>query len=667
MKYNRNTSMGLLILLSFITCSANAQPAEPGYPASLFHKLSNVDLPIVNLPYFNNDELKAADTCETCSEAFGIDALAPFDFWKESQLEIISNNFEHVEIYRVKIKSPTANALHVIFEHFELGPNSKIYFYSPNDTARILGAYTINNNKPDLSFVSNRIFDNELIIEVNRRPKSSNETKGILLVKKFIHVYENRSDFEQSFNCHNNVICAPWYNEWCNQIRSVVKFYFRKIDDPHWWMCSGAIVNGGNGNFDPIILTAAHCVSNTTEHANWIVYFNYQSITCNPSTNGNDLMTVSGVNILSSDGSISVSCPDIALFRLRENIPLQYNVFHSGWSRSNLTYPQDGICIHHPAGDVKKISFGDITNPLFNDCHKVNWNSGLTQPGSSGSPLFTNSKLITGVNSHGPIDRSCDDLKYSMFSKIEQSWNILQPSLSPNNEDVVAILGDDPISACQPIINLNREFYPGNDWQVKNQITIQAANQVNVSNITETTIRNSDIFQYNPQHNSDYIIRAGMRIIIHPGFRINAPTRIGSSGIYTPVFDYGSQNRVRFQIAPCQPFIDECGYNHENAKVAPPKNYHSTDFEDNTNKKIFQLTIYPNPTNGALELNISSASKFTECMIYNTIGTLINSFVNLETSKNIIQIPIDNLANGIYFVQVISPDGIISIQKFVKN
>ena len=190
---------------------------------------------------------------------------------------------------------------------------------------------------------------------------------------------------------------------------------------------------------------------------------------------------------------------------------------------------------------------------------------------------------------------------------------------------------------------------------------------MNVSNITETTIRNSELYQFNPQHNSDYIIRAGIRIIIYPGFRINAPERIGSSGIYTPVFDYGSQNRVRFQIAPCQPFVDDCGYNHENAKVAPLKNGSSNDFKNNINKKIFQFNIYPNPTNGVIELNISSESNFTECMIYNTIGTLINSIDNLENSKNIIQIPIDNLADGIYFIKVKSPDGIISIQKFIKN
>jgi len=262
----------------------------------------------------------------------------------------------------------------------------------------------MHNNKSDLSFVSNRIFDNELTIEVNRWPNSVDEPKGVLLIKKFIHVYENRGDFEASFNCHNNVICAPWYNEWCNEIRSVVKFYFRKTDDPRWWMFSGAVVNGGTGNFDPIILTADHCVRGTAEHSNWIIYFNFQSITCNTNTNGNDLMTITGVNLLSSEGSDGVSCPDIALMRLTENIPLQYNVFHSGWSRVNLTYPEDGICIHHPAGDVKKISFGEITNPLFNSCHKVTWNDGLTQGGSSGSPLFTNSRLITAVNSHGPSD-----------------------------------------------------------------------------------------------------------------------------------------------------------------------------------------------------------------------------------------------------------------------
>jgi len=95
-----NTS--LLFLLSLLTCSLNAQPSEPGFPATLLYHLPTGDIPVINLPYFNNEELKAADTCETCSEAFGIDALAEFDFWQQSQKQVVNNSNENVEIYRVK-------------------------------------------------------------------------------------------------------------------------------------------------------------------------------------------------------------------------------------------------------------------------------------------------------------------------------------------------------------------------------------------------------------------------------------------------------------------------------------------------------------------------------------------------------------------------------------
>lgn len=663
---NRLNKFIVLVLLILINKTVAAQPSEPGFPAALQYHLVSSNLPIVNLPFIDNEELKTVDTCKTCAKTFGVDAFAPFDFWQKSELQVITNSFETVEIYRVKVKSPTANALHIIFEHFELGPNSLIYFYSPNDTTRILGAYSMHNNKADSSFASNTIFDNEIIIEVNRRPKSSTEPKGTLKIKKFIHVFKNRDEFLDALNCNNNVICSPWYNDLCNEIRSVVKFYWHKEGLINWSMCSGAVINGGNGNFDPIILTAGHCVEGGTDHANWEFYFNFQSITCNPSTNGNDLMMIQGGNVLIKDGGLGPSCPDIALIRLRDNIPLQYNVFHSGWTRSNLSFPVDGTGIHHPAGDVKKISFGTITNPLSEQCYKVNWNNGLTEGGSSGSPLFA-SKQVVAVLSHGDLP-ICNNTNKDYYSSIRKSWNVLQPQLSPNNEEVISILGNDPITACQPIINLNRRFFPGNDWQVKNQITIQAAQQVNVANLAPTVISSSVISHFSPRHNSDYIIKAGQKISIFPGFRINVRTINPLTGI-SDFYD-GHQNRVIFQIAPCMPFIDECGFNHQNAMIVPLKNGNINGSKDDfmtPNLSLFQFKLHPNPTSGALELKISSESTLIECMIYDKIGTLIYSIANIENPQNVIQIPIDNFADGIYFVQVKSPDGIISNQKFIKN
>jgi len=390
------TILRYTILLLFISTFSlgKSQPSVSGYPAGRLYQLSTSNIPIINLPFFNNDTLIAADTCESCGEAFGVDAMSEFDFWENAEMQIVYNEFDSVEIYRVRIVSPSANALHVIFSSFKLNHDEQMFIYSPNDSNRILGAFTIHNNKPDSSFTGNAIFDSEMIIEVNKRPKSINEIKGILKVRKFIHVFKNRNEFGVSLNCNNNVICAPWYNDFCNQIRSVVKYYLHQEGFINWFICSGAVVNGGNGNFDPIILTAGHCIQNGTDHANWEIYFNFQSITCNPSSNGNDLMMMTGVNTLASDGGANNDCPDIAVMRLREPIPLQYNVFHSGWSRLNLTYPQDGVGIHHPRGDVKKISFGPITNPLFNSCLKVTWTNGLTELGSSGSPLFASKQVV---------------------------------------------------------------------------------------------------------------------------------------------------------------------------------------------------------------------------------------------------------------------------------
>lgn len=655
--------LAFILIVSFRQTTL-AQLSEPGHPASMIHNTGFSDIPVIFLPDFNNEELIAQDTCQSCGDAFGIDAVKEFDFWEHASKQVINNEYDNVEIYRVKVKSNTANALHVIFSHFELATGEKIYIYSPNDTNRILGAFSAFNNKPDSTFISNRIMDSELVIEVNRKVSSHGSPKGILNIQKFIHVYEERDDFENSFNCHNNVICAPWYNDFCNEIRSVVKFYRRKVDDERWWMCSGAVVNNSNNDFDPLILTADHCVEDGRDFATWIVFFNFQSNVCDPSNNGNDLMIVTGTDVIASDHGIG--CPDIALMRLRQDIPIQYNVFFSGWSSLNLTYPQDGICIHHPRGDVKKISFGEITNPLFKTCHKVTWTDGTTEGGSSGAPLYTNSRLITAVNSHAPRDKSCDDLKHNFFSRIEKSFSTLQPHLTPDEEDIVAVGGIDPLSSCQDIININGRCYPGNDWQIRNQITIQAANQVNVANFGETVIEDSPFANHG--NNSDYIIKAGNRITINPGFRINRPFRANGSPNYASFFLEGNQNRVSFQIATCVPFTDDCGFNHENAFVIPKVGgiRGSDRYLENDLLVEFSLKIYPNPTNGTHNVTIEYSKEIAKVSILNNIGqTIFEEVLNADANSS--KLDINDLDAGIYFVLVLDRDSKMQFKKLIVN
>ena len=105
------------------------------------------------------------------------------------------------------------------------------------------------------------------------------------------------------------------------------------------------------------------------------------------------------------------------LLRLADTIPLYYEPYYNGWNRENAASPQ-GVTIHHPAGDIKKIS--TYTTPLISDqwggppgTHwKVFWTEtesgwGVTEQGSSGSPLFDNTGKLVGTLTGGYA--ACDD------------------------------------------------------------------------------------------------------------------------------------------------------------------------------------------------------------------------------------------------------------------
>jgi hypothetical protein len=668
---NNNKKWSLLLLLMFLTSRSFSQVSAPGYPGSFTYNLPLIGVPVINLPFINNEGLILSDTCLECQLNFAIDVDFELDFFQNSMKTVIIDGDDEFEIYRLKINSPTAHALNVIFSQFNLQEDSKLYIYSPNDSVDFLGAFCKLNNKANGIFVSGRIWDNEIVVELNRKKRSLAQPIDILNIGSFIHVYKNRLDFDSALDCHENVICAPWYNEWCNEIRSVVKFEKRRAGRRS--VASAALINNTNNNFEPLLLTAHHSIDGIDDFNTVLFYFNFQSITCNPSTNGNHLMFITGADVLGFDNTLlGPGCPDIAIMRAHEAVPLQFNAFYSGWNRraySSLPNDNRAIGIHHPAGDLKKISEGYRQKPVLSSCIKTNWTTGYTEGGSSGSPLFVTTKEIVGVLSWGwQTEDNCDDDANFFYSTLSESWNIIQPHLSPNNETTLTHSGIDPISACQDIINLNGRFFPGNDWQVQNQITIQAAQEVNVANIVVTTFEESPF--NSPAFNSNYIIRAGNRITINSGFRINASDRLGSSGVYNGVFTFGSQNRVSFQIAPCTPFIDDCGFNHQNSQVIPINtkgNTTDTERQQILAVKDFNYAIFPNPTNGMPELNLNSNKSIKEVTILDVWGQVVFKSQLIEHELTQFKISLEGIYSGVYFIVVKNIDNQIITKKLIVN
>ena len=197
-------------------------------------------------------------------------------------------------------------------------------------------------------------------------------------------------------------------------------------------LCTGSMINNTEQDLTPYFLTANHCLGGNNS---WIFMFNYQSPGCS-NQDGPTNMTTSGSTLLASSAT-----SDFALLELNESPPEEYNVFYAGWDISGNT-PNTPVCIHHPSGDIKKISF-DYDNASnagsFWDIN--NWEDGTTEPGSSGSPLFDgNTKRIVGQLYGGTA--SCTSITYDTYGKTSVSWDLgMSAYLDPSNTGVEILDG----------------------------------------------------------------------------------------------------------------------------------------------------------------------------------------------------------------------------------
>ena len=84
--------------------------------------------------------------------------------------------------------------------------------------------------------------------------------------------------------------------------------------------------------------------------------------------------------------------------------------------------------IHHPSGDVKKISFNtDGIDDAGNFWNVVQWDIGLVEPGSSGGALFDENHLIIGQLFAGDLNIGCANggglVDNTTYGKFDVSWD----------------------------------------------------------------------------------------------------------------------------------------------------------------------------------------------------------------------------------------------------
>lgn len=134
------------------------------------------------------------------------------------------------------------------------------------------------------------------------------------------------------------------------------------------------------------------------------IYWNFQLQSCGSSSLSSSYVRRSGGATLRKAESISDNSDigvklDYSLLELNDMPP--NGAYFSGWTSDFQSAGINFTGIHHPQGDVKKISKGISLGSSDNGHYGVRWSNGVTEGGSSGSGIWNDSLELVGVLSGG--------------------------------------------------------------------------------------------------------------------------------------------------------------------------------------------------------------------------------------------------------------------------
>jgi PKD repeat protein len=455
-----------IILVLINTRISFAQPDMGGTPRSFRHKTQLTGRAIINLQSPDQDMLAREDLLDAGLEKpYRVGVTVPADL-NPYNSGIWEYKPDGSRIWRLQVKCKGAVALGIDYEKFYLPAGSDLFIYN-SDYSHISGAFTSMNNTGDNSFSTRPIRGDEIILEYYQPARCNEEPiidiNGLVYLYRGMGIgtYRSGRNFGGSGACEVNVNC-PEGDAWKSQAQGVVRILARVKNQTFW--CTGSLINNTSLDYAPLVLTANHCsenggsISSTDDLKKWIFYFNYESATCaDPASEPADHSMVGAVKLASSENLSDIGS-DFYLVKITDTIPPAYNPYYNGWDRSDNP-SASGVGIHHPEGDIKKVSTYSVQltsgswQSTPNTHWKVSWTStgngfGVTEPGSSGSPLFDSSGLLIGTLTGG--ESGCTNTSgIDYYGKVAFSWQSngvadslrLKPWLDPLNEGRVAMEG----------------------------------------------------------------------------------------------------------------------------------------------------------------------------------------------------------------------------------
>jgi hypothetical protein len=407
-----------LVLFTF-PYIAVAQVSVGGEPLSFsIPILKDVTPPSVRVYGFNPDEVAAEDALQDQlgDKAPRFAKLLPAGFNLQNSGEW-TNLKNGDRVWRLRLETAQAQAVTLYYDEFSIPQGGRLFIYN-DDKSHYIGAFTAVNNEDGGSYATQLVYGSAVTLEYFE-PGHATE-QGVLNIAHLGHayryvledeVYDEGQDDRGGEACEVDINCTPEGSNWQDEKRGVVRMQVVDAQGAGW--CTASMVNNTAQNCRNFMLSALHCGDNSTANhfGQYIFYFNYERPGCGTGTAPtSQSMTGCVKRAESNDGGGSTGS-DFLLLELNSNPPANYNVYYNGWNKQN-TASSSGVGIHHPAGGRKKVSTytSALTTTAWGSATGSHWRvvwaatangHGVTEGGSSGSPLFNSSGLIVGTLTGG--------------------------------------------------------------------------------------------------------------------------------------------------------------------------------------------------------------------------------------------------------------------------
>lgn len=648
-----------------------AQLSVPGTPFSFSKELSK-DVPVKTMGSVDIQQLMQED-----AENFQQDRPRPPRFGFPHRVDIGLDDagawtkIKGGRLWRLRIVSAGAYSINLIFDKFYMPEDASLFIYN-DDHSEVLGAFTKVNNKPYGKFSTQPVAGNAITLEYYEPEAVKGE--GELNISKVVHAYRNVfgkanarekngqengvqiQDYGDSGSCNVNINC-PEGNNWQDEKHAVAMVI---LDDGTRW-CSGALVNNEREDYTPYFLSAFHCAddnlngslsySEINDAESWTFMFNYESPSCS-NQDGQTTHTVSG-SIFRAGHRDS----DFLLVELSSDPSHYYDPYFAGWSRSESA-ANNSVGIHHPQGDIKKISLDDDAP------NSTNWSSGgyttppdsywetffedgTVEAGSSGSPLFDHNHRIVGqlTGNDNPAFNGSNfcEVPNGWYGKFSYSWDDgattaarLSDWLDPYNTGLTTldgIYGPDPPPAPNNFtLDNSGNGFPSFSWNAVSEATSYNIYQrCDYNYYGDCTPHLSYIGNTTSTSFTDYsVIQGGSGQQEHYQYAVKAVNNVGLSDFSNRADVYG-----------------EPGLQKE--------------LSSSRNELPEEITIgqnYPNPFNPTTLIRFSlPQEQEVRLVVYDALGRVVQELVEKSLSAGFYTVRFDavQLSSGIYFYKLETP------------